>query len=427
MVKKVIVHFKDVFSPLKNRNLRLFWTGQSISLIGIWMQQIAQSWVVWELTKSTVDLGTVAMLGLLPFMFLAPFSGSLADRTDRRKLLIYTQLAAMLLAFILAYLVFTNLVQIWHIYVLALLLGIVNAFDVTANFAFISDLAGAEIRKAVVINNMIFQISRMLGPAIGGVVVGAFGAALAFFVNGITFLAVIASLLVITTHQQIKKGQDGNSFSQFREAVGFVKNNSLIFGMVTLMAIVTFFVIPVMFILPAFVGQVLQGDAAVLGILMAASGAGALVGSLFIAPLAQQVRKTGLMLAVSVAWTAAWLIMFSFSSQLQLAMIAMFFTSLLMPVIFTTTSGLTQLMAPPHMRARMVAITMMVSFGAQPIASLLLGYSADILNIQTALMLNGIAMLAATSLLFLIRPDMRSWETKIEIETKGPPTIAGKK
>lgn len=421
MVRRLAVHFSDVFSPLRNRNLRLYWAGQSISLIGIWMQQIAQSWVVWELTGSTIDLGTVAMLGLLPFLLLGPFSGPLADRLDRRKLLIATQAGAMMLAFILGWLVLSGTVQLWHIYALALLLGVVNAFDFTANHAFIADLAGPEVRKAVVINNIIFQVSRMLGPAVGGVVVGALGAAPAFFINGVTFLAVIASLLAITA-QQVRTGRKGGSLAQFREGVAFVRKNSIIFGLVTITGIVTFFVIPVMFIMPAFVDKVLGGDASTLGLLMAASGAGALVGSLFIAPLAQSVRKTGVMLAASIAWTAAWMVAFSFSAQVQLAMIAMFFSSLLMPVIFTTSSGLMQLMAPPDMRARMVAITMMVSFGAQPAASYLLGHSAAILGIQAALALNGFLMVISAALLFLLRPDLRSWETSIEIENGRPVT-----
>lgn len=416
MVKRLIVHFRDVFSPVRNRNLRLYWFGQIISLIGIWMQATAQSWVVWKLTGSTVDLGTVAMLGVLPFLLLAPFTGVVADRVDRRKLLIVTQVSAMLLAFILAYLVQTNTVQLWHIFVLASLLGIVNAFDSIANQAFIGDLAGTEVRKAIIINNMIFQTSRMLGPALAGIVIASAGIAAAFWFNGATFLAVIASLIVITSHHQARTEKTGRPTEQFKEGLGFLKNSPIMLGLIFIVAITTFFVFPAMFILPAVTTEILKGDAETLGFLMASSGAGALVGALFIAPLAQKIRRTGLMLAAASVWAGVWLVVFSFSNLLQISMFALFFTSLLMPVIFTTTNGLMQIMAPPEMRARLLSIMLMVSFGAQPIASYLLGYSAHFLGIQAALRLNGIAMIACIAALLIARSDLRMWETEIDIQ-----------
>ncbi len=416
MVRRVVIHFKDVFSPLRIRDLRIYWIGQVISLIGIWMQQTAQSWVVWQITGSTVDLGTVAMLALLPFLLLAPFTGIVADRVNRRKLLIATQFSAMMLAFVLAYLVQTNSVQLWHIYALSLLLGIVNVFDSVANMAFIGDLAGSEVRKAVVINGALFNVSRMLGPALAGIVIAAAGTASAFWINGATFLAAIASLLVITGHRQHISEHKGGAMEQFRESIAFLRGSRIMMGLVYIMMITTFFVFPTLFILPAVTTEVLKGDAGVLGALMAASGAGALVGALFIAPLAQKIKRTGLMLGAAVVWAGLWLIVFSFSNAVPVAMAAMFFTSLLMPVIFTTTSGLMQLMAPPQMKARMMSVVMLVVFGLQPVASLLIGYNAHVLGIQAALRLNGVLMLGAIIILFIARPHLRTWETEISVE-----------
>ena len=175
---KIAFRFLDSFLPLRNWNLSVYLSGQAISLIGTWMQVTAQAWVVWSLTHSTAALGVVAMLGTLPILLLGPWTGVWADTLDRRRLLIVSQTSAMVLAITLALLVQTGVIQVWHVYVLATLLGIVTALDMPTQQAFIGDLSGMEqLRQAVVINNMLFQVSRMIGPALAGLVVARLGAA----------------------------------------------------------------------------------------------------------------------------------------------------------------------------------------------------------------------------------------------------------
>ncbi len=190
------------FAPLKNRNLRIYLGGQAISLLGTWIQSTAQSWVVWELTKSESSLGIVVMLNTLPLFLLAPWAGGIADRFNRRFILLATQSIAMLLAFVLAYLIQTDQVQVWHIYLFSFILGNVAALDFPAQQAFIGDLSGmGQVRQAVTLNIMGLQVARMLGPAIAGVLLKVFGAAASFWINGASFFVVILSIFAVRSQQ----------------------------------------------------------------------------------------------------------------------------------------------------------------------------------------------------------------------------------
>src|SRR5258706_2543785 len=218
--------FRDAFSPLRNRNLRYYMSGQAISLIGTWLQMTAQGWVVWEISHSTVALGVAAMLGSLPILIFGPWAGVWADRLDRRKLLIGTQAVAMLLAFVLALLTQLQVVQLWHVYVLSTLLGIVTALDMPSQQAFIGDMTGmGEVRRAVVLNAMIVQVSRTLGPALAGFIIGAVGAASAFWLNGVSFLFVIGTLLVVRSSQVRKVGK-ADPLREFWEGLRFIRAQS---------------------------------------------------------------------------------------------------------------------------------------------------------------------------------------------------------
>lgn len=399
----------DSFAPLRNRNLRVYLSGQAISLIGTWMQVTAQAWVVWSLSRSTAALGVVAMLGTLPILLLGPWTGVWADTLDRRRLLVATQVSAMVLAIALAGLVQSGVIQVWHVYVLATLLGIVTALDMPAQQAFIGDLSGMDqLRQAIVVNNMLFQASRMVGPALAGLVVARLGEAIAFWVNGASFLAVIASLVMVRARQIRRAG--AADLSGFSEAVQFIRRHPRAQDLIVFTVIVTFFGISVMNILPAVAAQALHGNADVLGLLMAASGAGALTGVLLVVPLVQQVRKTGLVVGGAAIWTGLWLTIFSSSTWLPVSAASMFIGSMAFPVVFTTANSTLQIMAPPDMRARLLSALLMVSFGAQPIASLLVGSAAQLLGALSAVRANGLLMAGGAAALLALRPALRSWE-----------------
>src|SRR6266571_3987353 len=396
----------ESLSPLRIRSVRIYLSGQVISLIGIWMQQTAQSWVVWELSHSGTALGIAAMLAFLPTFVLGPWMGVFADRWDRRKVLIATQSFAMVLAFVFAILVQTRVIALWHV------LGIVSALDFPSTQAFIGDIAGmARVREAIILNASIFQVSRMIGPALAGWGIGYLGVASAFWINGVTFLAVIASLLAIRG-RQVRRASTGRPLQEFREGLAFLRKETRAQDLLAFSVMVTFFGISSIIILPAVVSLVFGGGADMLGFLLAASGAGALVGALFLTPLAQRARRTGSMLAANVVWSGVWLVLFSFSRTFAYAATAIFFVSLTIPVVLTTANGLLQILAPPDMRGRVLSIFLMISFGAQPIAALLIGVAADAFTPMGAVLLNGALMVAAAGALVGLRSGLLSWEAR---------------
>ncbi len=400
---------RDSFAPLRLPNLRTYLIGQAISLLGTWMQVTAQGWLVWELSKSEAALGLVSMLGSLPLLLFGLWAGVWADRLNRRKILVTTQTAAMILAFILAVLVWSGTVQLWHVYVLSFLLGCVTALDFPAQQAFLGDLAGmTSVRKAIVLNAMILQIGRMIGPALAGFVVGALGAAPAFFLNGISFIAVIISLFLVRSHQ-VRLSGDGNQLRAVLNGLRFIKSERRIQELILFATIVTFFGISLVNFFPALAADVLHGDAQTLGLLLASSGAGAFIGATVVAPLAQTAQRIGRVLGLAVIWVGIWWIAVSLSRALPLTLLCIFLVSLAMPTIMTTVNGLLQVMAPPKMRGRLLSAYIIVSFGVQPIAALIIGLFASWLGIANAITIDGAAIIFGAVSILALRPELRSW------------------
>jgi MFS family permease len=414
LMQNVVNTLKGSFTPLQLPNFRIYLGGQAVSLIGTWLQLTAQGWVVWELSQSNRALGIVAMLGSLPILLLGPWAGVWADRLDRRRLLIITQAVAMVLAFILALLVQTDAIRLWHVYILSTLLGVVTALDLPAQQAFLGDLSGmAQVRKAVILNAMIIQVSRILGPALAGFIIGAIGVAPAFWLNGLSFAAVIASLVAVRANQ-VRKDTVGRPLQEFREGLAFILATPRIQDLILFAFLITFFGLPILNILPSVVTTVLGGDAQALGLLLSASGVGALVGTLIVVPLVQPIRRTGVVIGLAVIWTGSWFFFFSFSTWLPLSMLFLFMVSMTVPVVLATANGLLQTLAPPTMRARLLSTYLTVIFGIQPVASLFVGYSADLLGPPRAMRINGLLMAAGGLLMLLARPELRRWQVHFQ-------------
>ena len=402
--------FTEGFSPLKIRNFRIYIIGQVVSLVGTWLQVTAQGWVVWELSHSEAALGIVNMLATLPLLLLGPWAGVLADRADRRRLLVFTQAGAMMLAFVLALLTGLQVIQLWHVYVLALCLGVMTSLDLPAQQAFLGELSGmAGVRKAFNMNAMAIQVSGSLGPALAGFSVARFGAALAFGLNGISFLAVIVSLLLVRS-SQVRNASKRRALGQLADGLRYVRSQPRLQDLILLVVLVTFFALSSLNILPSFAGEVLGGGADTLGFLLAASGAGALIGTMFIVPTIQSTRRLGLALSGAVMWIGGWFLVFSFTRQLPLSMLALFCGSLGAPAVIATSLGMAQVMAPLEMRARLISLLTMVSFGMQPLAALLIGFSAENLGTALAIRLNGLMLILVVGLVLVWRVDLRQWE-----------------
>lgn len=412
------------FSPLKLPNFRLYMFGQAVSLIGTWLQVTAQSWVVWELSRSEAALGVVTMLGAFPLLLLGPWAGVIADRFNRRWLLIFTQAGMMLLAFALAALVQFKLAQLWHVYVLSALLGVFSALDFPTQQAFLGDLSGMEeVRKAVNMNAMFLQASRMIGPGLAGWIIGEWGAAIAFWLNGASFVAVIGSLLFVRATQTRRRVGGGSVLGDLWEGMRFLHGQPRIQDLLMLTISVSLLALSMLTVMPSFADERLGGDASTLGWLLAASGAGAFVSVVFIMPLAQSRRRVGLIMCLGLVWAGGWFMLLSLATWLPLAVLCLFCLSMALPLVIAMSLGLIQVLTPGEMRARLLSLFTMTSFGMQPLAALLVGWASEQFDVAMVAAVNGtLLVLIGLGMLFL-RNGLRQWQ--VHAVSGGPQPAAG--
>ena len=404
----------DNLAVLRIRDVRIYMTGQLVNLLGDWMQQTAQAWVVWEMTHRATALGIVGFLSQIPFFIFGPWVGIFADRFNKRTILLVTQILAALLAVMLAVLIQTHELQIWHIYVLAFLLGTVTAFNVTAEQAFIGDIAGTgNIHQAITLNNTVNQLTRLTGPALAGWLIASIGTAPAFWFNAATVVVSIICILMIRSKRATEKKTAGG-LQQFKEGLTFLKSQQLLRLIILFALIQTFFGMSIVQLLPAFASITLNGDARTLGSLMGAAGAGALVGLVLVLPFVQQIKKPCMAIAGAVIWAGLWYILFSFSRSLPVAMLCQFMASLGAANVITMSLGLAQELTPAPMRARILSTLMMIIFGLQPAASYLVSRSADKIGISNMMMVNGTVMIIVPVLLLAL-PQLRKLNAKAKI------------
>lgn len=402
------------FSILRIRNIRVYMIGQLISLLGDWMQQTAQAWVVWELTHKATALGIVAFLSQIPFFIFGPWVGAFADRFDRRKILLITQILTMLLAFALAFLMQTHLLVLWHVYMLAFLLGTATAFNVTAEQAFIGDMAGTgNIKSAIALNNTLNQFTRLVGPAIAGWLIATIGIAPAFWFNGLSLIVSIVCILVIRSAGG-REPSEGSGWMQFKDGIAFLFRQKLLRLILLFGIIQAFFGMSIVQLLPAFSTIVLKGNASTLGALIGSAGAGALVGIVIVLPFVQRIERTCIAIGGAVIWAGCWYFLFSFTKNQSLAMLCQFMASLGASNVITLSIGLAQELSPVAMRARVLSAFMMVIFGLQPAAAYLVGWGADVFGINDMMRINGILMIVLTTLLLAL-PVLRRLTAKVEI------------
>src|SRR5580693_2609502 len=269
---------------LRHRNFQLFFSGQLISLIGTWMQSVAQSWLVYRLTGSALLLGSVGFASQVPVFLFAPLGGIAADRFNRRQIVIATQTASMVLAFILAALTLFHKVQVWHVFVLASLLGIVNAFDIPGRQSFLVDMVGKDdLMNAIALNSSMFNGARVIGPAIAGILVAKIGEGWCFFANAVSYIAVIIGLLLMKVECPRRAPRDSSPFEHIVEGFRYIRHTAPLFALILLIGLVSLVAVPYSVLMPIFADRVLHRGAHGLGILMGAAGVGALFGALTLA------------------------------------------------------------------------------------------------------------------------------------------------
>src|ERR1700761_5433862 len=367
------------FRALRHRNYQLFFAGQLISLIGTWMDQVAESWLVYRLAGSALLLGTVAFASQIPVFLLAPIGGALADRIDRRKILIVTQTSMMLLTFVLAWLTLSQRVHVWHIVVLAALTGIVNAVDLPARQSFVVDMVSrADLTNAIALNSSMFNGARVIGPAVAGIVVAAIGEGWCFFANGVSFIAVIIGLWMMKMERP-RLSIEGSPLENIIEGFQFVTRTRPVRALMLLLALVSFAALPYAVLMPLFADQILHGGPKALGLLMGCSGVGALCGALLLASR-RSLKGLSTWVAVACAGLGVMLSLFSFSRTLWLSALLLAPAGFFTMVQMASSNTLIQSMVPDRLRGRVMAFYAMTFMGMAPLGSLLAGSLAHTLG-----------------------------------------------
>ena len=429
----MIRRLSATYAPLRVPAYRAFLAAQTVSTIGSLVQSTAQAWVAYDITRSPAALGTIATLGVIPMVVLSPIAGTLADRFDRRFVLIVTQMALAVLAAALAILVHIDAVQAWHLYVLAVLTGAVTALDAPALQAYAGDLVGAEyVRQAVTLGMMGFQVSRTLGPPLAGVLVVAVGPASAFWANAASFVvvAVTVAIVRVVRHQPTQTSTplmstDLRSAAApaggMAEVVRHVRTNPIL---------VNLYALPLLYVLgmasstlyPAYVRDALRADANALGTIIGAWGAGTFVTSLVILPLVQGTRHVGLTCAAALIWFGIVTIGMgalgldgvrdsfaegAFPSVVTVAAMLTFLSGVTGPVVLSQSTGLVQAMAPSTMRGRLSGLSGTLNSGLQPATNLVVGVVGEAIGVPATMIGNGAVLCAAVAALIAFRPSIR--------------------
>ncbi|HZQ99836.1 MAG TPA: MFS transporter [Chloroflexota bacterium] len=397
----------ETFSSLQaNPNFRLYWIGSFVSNFGTWMQSVAQGWLVYQLTGSTFMLGVVGFAQSIPFLFLALFGGVLADRFERRRLMVWTQTGLMLLAFLLAGLTLAGVVTVWHVLAIALANGVVNAFNVPVRQSIISDLVPKEhLANAIAVNSSQVQLSRFLGPALAGLMLALTNAGWCFFLNAVSFLAVIWTLVVMDVPPLPPRAPQ-SPLRSIREGLAYVRAQPTISALLVMAAIPSLFALPYQQMLPAFAESVLDAGPSGLGLLQSAAGLGALVGALAVASLAG--RRSGWLMLAAVVVLGCGLIAFSASTTLWLSLPLLFVTGGASMTYNTLNQGFLQRRVSDEMRGRVLSLLTMTMFGLQPFGSVEVGTLASFVGPQLALGFGGAVCVVAALLALSRWPTLRA-------------------
>ena len=416
---------KAIIRSLKHRNFRLFFSGQSISLIGTWMQRIALGWLVYRLTNSPFLLGFVGFSGQIPTFFIAPFAGVLADRRNRHHILLLTQTLAMLQAFALSFLVLSDLIRTWHVIALSVLLGVINAFDMPTRQSFMVEMVEEkkDLSNAIALNSSMVNSARLLGPSAAGILIAAVGEGTCFLINAISYLAVIVSLLLMKINRKdinLRKSKTWQELKEgFRYASGFppIRDVLLIFALVNLAGM------PYTVLMPVFAKDVLHGGPSALGFLMGSIGLGALGGAIYLASR-KSVLGLGKMIPIAMAIFGSGLMAFSISKFLFLSLVLMLLTGMGQMIVMASINTILQTIVDDDKRGRVMSFYTMAFMGATPVGSIIGGSLASKIGAPETVLIGGLVCVIGA--LFFARrlPVLRELARPIYVKMGIIPEIA---
>ena len=391
---------------LRHRNFQLFFSGQLISLIGTWMQTVAQAWLVYRMTKSALLLGSVGFASQIPVFLVAPFGGITADRTNRQRLVIATQISSMILAGILAALTLSHRVQVWHIFVLAALLGVVNAFDIPGRQSFLVDMVGKEdLMNAIALNSSMFNGARVIGPAIAGILVARIGEGWCFAANAISYIAVIVGLLLMRVHSAPRASKH-SPIEDIIEGFRWVSQTGIIRALLLLLGLISLVGMPYTVLMPIFADQILHGGARGLGILMGSTGVGALFGALTLAAKTG-VKGLGRWVAFACGSFGISIFCFSFSRSFWLSVALLLPAGYSMMLQMACSNTLIQTMVPDQLRGRVMALYSMMFMGMAPFGAFFGGALAHRIGAPITVATGGVACIVGAIWFGRALPDLR--------------------
>ena len=400
--------FSHAWRALRHRNFRLFFGGQSISLIGTWMTRVATSWLVYRLTKSALLLGTVGFAGQIPTFLFAPFAGVLVDRIDRRKVLLWTQALAMAQSLALAWLTLSHRITISEILALSVMQGIVNAFDMPGRQSFMVKMVGdrSDLSNAIAINSSMVNTARLIGPAIAGLLIAATNEGWCFLVDGVSYIAVIASLAAMRLPFEEPHAAAASMVSQFREGWTYVAGFRPIRTILSLFALLSLMGWPFMVLMPIFAAQVLHGGPHTLGFLMGAVGIGSLTSALAMVAR-RSVRGLTKMIPIAAVAFGLGLIAFGLSRSFWLSMLMMLLTGFGMMQCLTASNTIIQTLVDEKMRGRVMSYYTMAFVGMAPFGSLLAGMLAHAIGAPRTVIVSGAACILGAAWFWSQLPAVR--------------------
>lgn len=400
------IDWRKTFSALRHRNFRLFFWGQLVSLIGTWMQTVALNWLVYTTTNSALALGFINFLQAIPITLLTLPAGVLADRHNKRNILIATQTASMLLAFVLAAMVHFRIVQFWQIALMSLLFGVVNAFDIPTRQSFVVDMTSRDdLMNAIALNSSMFNGARVFGPALAGVLIAYIGTAGCFFLNGLSFLAVIAAYLAMRSLPIVRVQEDKSIWLATWEALRYVATHRTLRAVITLVSVTSLFGWTYSVLMPIFAGDVLHIGATGYGCLLAANGIGAFLGAITLASLGRDSNRRRLIF-VGLFGFCATLTMFAVSRNAWLSAVALAGVGWFMIIFFATANTSVQLHTPDELRGRVMGIYVLAFLGLNPFGSMLAGTIAHAVSPTFAITLGAaICAIAAVIVARLVPPQ----------------------
>lgn len=384
---------QDMFRALKHDNYRYFFLGQVATLIGMWMQSIALSWLIYRLTGSSTQLGLVNFCNQLPVLLLVSLGGIVADRYDRRRIVIRTQATCMFLSALLAFLTLSDLIQVWHLYCVAIAYGLTQAFDMPARQALVVELVGKEdLPNAIILNSSMINGARLIGPAVAGFVIEYVGEGWCFAINSASYIGVLSGLFAMKLASHLYD-QDSAPLQHYKEGLHFVFGNFPVLAILFMLGSISLLAAPQVVLMPAVVKDVLHGDANTMGYLMTMSGVGAFVGALALALKKKAAGMeniiAGCMLACGVTF-----IIFGHSKTIWFSMLLMAPIGLSIMGQMATSNTLIQTLVPDHLRGQIMSFHAMMFMGGSPVGALLSGWAAEQIGIPLTFTIAGCLMLA---------------------------------